>query len=145
MFNAIRLFVVIFFVSRHTMAKDNCKFRDSLDQCVSISFVEEISRRKDSKFILKVLKPNGDNITLSLNDLNIELWMEMKSGHGHGSDKVLVKKNKNNFNISNVWLLMIGEWQIKLTYTMQGKKVTATVPVCVGRKAKDSHMGHCSK
>ena len=136
--------LLLLFFSPLVFPNASCKYRNSLSHCVNISFVEQISRRKDSKFDLKVLKLNGENISDKVESLDIELWMQMSNGHDHGSDKVLMKKNKKIFNISNVWLLMMGEWHIKYKYSFKNKSTKGEIPVCVGKTPEQSHLGSCS-
>lgn len=126
----------------HAKSK-KCEYAVGELYCAHISFTGKISRKQDSSFLLKITDRQG-KITPLDRPPKVWLWMVMKSGHGHGSDDVKISPHKTSgYLIENVWLLMMGTWQIKGEIAVAGKKYSFYVPVCVGKSAKDGHLGKC--
>lgn len=112
------------------------------DICLKISFISEISRKKSADFKVSVTK--GEK-SLDLKDKpKMKLWMKMKNGHEHGSEPLTIKKqSKGVFLVSNVWLLMQGQWEIQGSFVHKGEDKKFKIPVCVGRLPEDSFLGEC--
>ena len=138
------LLITIGSASAKTPANKPCKFKLEENLCAKVQFKNGVSRKIDSKFELEFVDLSGKHIGL-VKKPEVKLWMVMKSGHGHGSEKLNITKDNNKYLVSNVWFLMVGEWQIKLELEYKGSKVLAEIPVCVGRKAEDSKIGTCVK
>jgi hypothetical protein len=130
--------------SAKTTTNKSCQFLLNENLCAKVQFKNGISRKVDSKFEINFLDLNGKEIVL-VKPPEIKLWMVMKSGHGHGSEKLKITKGNNNYLVENAWFLMVGEWQIKLELEYKGVKLQEEIPVCVRRKAEDSKVGTCAK
>ncbi|MAZ49601.1 MAG: hypothetical protein CME65_13655 [Halobacteriovoraceae bacterium] len=112
------------------------------DICLKVNFISEISRKKSADFRVRVTK-GEKNLELEETP-KMKLWMKMKNGHEHGSEPLkITKKTKGIFLVSNVWLLMQGQWEIQGSFVYKGENKKFEVPVCVGRLPKDSYLGAC--
>lgn len=112
--------------------------------CASISALTEISRKSEVKFHLSFYEDSAKTKVIKLSKLpELKLWMVMKSGHGHGSEELTVISDDKGYLVGNAWFLMVGEWQVKIKVEYKGKPITADAIICVERKARDSHIGHC--
>jgi hypothetical protein len=122
----------------------SCQFELSHNVCSIINFKGPIGRKADAKFGLEFVTKDGSKIKSLDQDPEVVLWMVMKNGHEHGSDKVKIEKAKTGgYAISNVWFLMLGEWQIKLKGKHQGKEFSGSVPVCLRKNIAESAIGKC--
>ena len=107
--------------------------------------IGDISRKESAKLKLEFFELDSKKrapIKLE-KDLEASLWMEMKSGHGHGSEKLKVERSGNSYIISNAWFMMMGDWQLKTKITHKDKTSLEAYPICIGRKPADSHVGKC--
>jgi hypothetical protein len=138
------LLMTIGSASAKTTTNNSCQFLLNENLCAKVWFKNGISRKIDSTFEINFLDTNGKEVVL-VKAPDIKLWMVMKSGHGHGSEKLKIKKENNSYLVENAWFLMVGEWQIKLELEYNGLKVQKEIPVCVGRKPEDSKVGTCAK
>jgi hypothetical protein len=139
------LFILSFDISADAASSKTCQFKLSKKLCASVKFVDGISRKSDSKFEIIFSDTKGQRVNFKRTP-EIKLWMVMKGGHGHGSEKLAIKKNNNKYLVSNAWFLMMGEWQIKIS-TSEGEALVnmQDIPVCVGRNSASSHLGNCPK
>lgn len=138
------LVLVIFFMfmMQHVYSSVNCKNESSNNVCVSLNFTSKISRKADSQFLISFSDKAGKSLSLDQNP-KIDLWMVMKSGHGHGSEALKIVKIKNKYMVSNVWFLMLGEWKVRTSFSIKSKKFSRELSVCVKRKPSDSFLGKC--
>lgn len=127
----------------YSAEKSECNYELKNGHCVKVHFDDIISRKKDATFKLSLFNKENENITNQVIEFNLKLWMVMKSGHGHGSDEVVMKKNKESIQFSNVWFLMLGQWHMNLTYKYDGKELKGSVPVCIMKNKNDSRLGNC--
>lgn len=138
--------IVILFCSLISLREAQaCQYLASDQFCVEVKFDKEISRKSDSKFTLRILEKLTKKTLVLDSPPKIKLWMVMKNGHGHGSEKLKIsEKNKTPiYLVENVWFLMKGEWKIKVEFFVKGVKHQQDLPVCVKRYSKDSHLGFC--
>lgn len=126
----------------HASSNTGCQFVVEKGICANLNFTDGISRKNDSSFSIEFLGPDKKALTLKKTP-EIKLWMVMKSGHGHGSEKLEIQKIDQKYMVKNVWFLMMGEWQIKTKFIYGDRVVLATIPVCVGRNSKLSKLGKC--
>ncbi len=141
--SAIVLLSALLSLTVFSAEKKECNFSLKNGHCVKISFDDVISRKKDARFHLSLFNKKSKNITNELKEFNLKLWMVMKNGHGHGSDEVVMKKNKGSIQFTNVWFLMLGQWHMKLTYKFDGKDFKASIPVCIMKNKDESRLGNC--
>ena len=138
------IFAMITSAQADTLSKNidsSCQF-DFKQFCLTLNFEKEISRKKSSDFTLEVFK-DGNRVALQKKP-EIKLWMVMENGHGHGSDPVEMKElAPGKYSVKNVWFLMRGEWEVKGSLNLDGKKSDFSIPVCVGKTPKESSVGKC--
>lgn len=115
-----------------------CQFKLD-DLCVVVNFENGISRKNDSPFFISFSK-NGSPV---LNKPELKLWMVMKNGHGHGSEELKIEPVDKKFKVSNAWFMMMGQWSIKGSVQVNSKTYKFSLPICVGRTAKESRLGVC--
>lgn len=81
--------------------------------CYMIWFQSFINTSEEGKFIIRIQGPQ-----VSLNQIKVDLWMEMSTGHGHGSTPLIYTELMPNvFQVSNAHFVMPGEWKIRLHIT----------------------------
>lgn len=96
------------------------------DLCAHVHFVKTPDSIEESAFIFHVETPNSEDIE----NLTLDLWMEMGSGHGHGSAPVVLEKvAKNKFKVSNAWFVMMGAWQIRSSFSINQISYKIIIPV----------------
>jgi hypothetical protein len=96
--------------------------------CAHAHFTEYPETSEESQFIVHV---EGEDESKIYNKINVELWMDMGEGHGHGSAPVEIApdEEENHFDITNAWFPMMGEWQIKITVLEEGVNKLVVIPV----------------
>ncbi len=109
--------------------------------CFDIKF-EKLNRKEDSKFSLKISENDSGKVQ-AVDDLKVKLWMVMKNGHEHGSDPVKIENKNQVYQVSNVWFLMLGQWQLKISGKMGKKSFDVSVPVCVSKNPEINGVGEC--
>ncbi len=137
------LFLIVV-LSSQVMANEKCNFDLTKTLCGKVEFVSGISRKKDSSFKLYIYLKDKmtKGIFLKVNP-DIKLWMVMKGGHGHGSEPVQLSKVKDYYLVKNVWFLMQGQWDLKISYKHGQKMIEKILHVCVGRTSELSQFGSC--
>lgn len=129
----------------YAKASKRCDHKFTKELCANIDFKAPISRKNDAKFILSFVDESGKTFTKPITP-NIKLWMVMKNGHEHGSDKVNIKQlGPNKFLVSNVWFLMLGQWSLKININYDGQSKEADIPVCLRKDVAQSKLGVCKK
>lgn len=105
----------------------------------------DITRKDASTFKLELFDSTKSKRTpIKLEKMpKLHLWMVMKGGHGHGSETLKLKIDKNSYIVSNAWFLMMGEWQLKAELVHGKNTEKGIFPICVERKPSDSHVGKC--
>lgn len=140
----LKIILIVLVCANLNFAKAaECKNKIAKNLCAEIEFEKGISRKADSSFILSFKNEKGEIVNLD-NDPKIKLWMIMKGGHGHGSEKVKIEKINKKYRVTNVWFLMMGEWQVKLDLNYQKTNMKSDLYVCVGRSTKESFAKKCS-
>ncbi|MAX66344.1 MAG: hypothetical protein QF441_05720 [Bacteriovoracaceae bacterium] len=122
--------------------KDFCQVKLSSEYCAMVKFDAPIGRKEDARFKFAVIDMKGHQIKLSKKP-KLKLWMIMDNGHGHGSDKLKIQAKKNHYLVSNVWFLMLGQWQLKIEVKLKGKTFKKDLDICVMKPAKLSKIGKC--
>lgn len=96
------------------------------DLCAHVHFAKTPDSLTESSFIFHVETPNAEDIE----NLTLDLWMEMGSGHGHGSAPVVFEKvAKNKFKVTNAWFVMMGAWQIRSSFSINQNPYKIIIPV----------------
>ena len=126
----------------YAKTNSNCQLVLNNEVCANITFKNLINRKTDAEFEIFFTDSNGE--TIALDKLpQIKLWMIMKGGHGHGSDEVKIKKNGEKFHVSNVWFLMLGKWQIKISGEYKGKRFAGEPDICIRKDSTKTAFGAC--
>lgn len=118
-----------------------CSGYKSDNYCFNLKF-EKISRKSDSKFSVEIIDLKTSE-KIKPKKLAVKLWMVMKNGHEHGSEDVKIETKGDGYFVSDVWLLMLGEWQIKISGLIGKNTFNVSVPVCVKRDSSKSSVGSC--
>lgn len=83
----------------------------SIMTCAQIEFAKTPTSVEDASFTLTL----NSHHALDIKKLSVDLWMDMGHGHGHGSAPVSIEQTgANTYKVSNVWFVMMGEWQVKV-------------------------------
>jgi hypothetical protein len=141
------IFLVLYFVFipfSYSGVNPSCQIKFGGNLCANIKFLSGVSRKKDSKFEVNFLSLKGGSVNLEIVP-KLKLWMVMKSGHGHGSDELMIKKVGNTYHVENVWFLMMGKWEIQTEVNYIGKVMNKSIFVCVGKQMNESHIGKCNQ
>lgn len=94
--------------------------------CAHLGFEEKMNSSQEGKFKAHFMTAKGTEIQ----DLKIDLWMDMGPGHGHGSAPVTIAPaGKNMFNVTNAWFVMMGEWQVRMNFTLDGQAEQIIIPI----------------
>lgn len=100
----------------------------SLMTCAQVQFAKAPNSNEDSAFTLKLESHHA----LDIKKVSVELWMDMGHGHGHGSAPVTIEQlDAATFKVSNVWFVMMGQWQIKVKIETQNGEETGILPVVI--------------
>jgi len=79
--------------------------------CAHLGFLTPLNSTSEGEFMVHVTDPTP------VQNLEVELWMEMEGGHGHGSAPVEWKAvGSNRFHVTNVWFVMLGVWQVRVSF-----------------------------
>lgn len=134
----------------HTALGKICEFNIANDICANIHFKNGISRKIDSVFEIYFEKKTDKGMIkkFELQKLpNLKLWMVMKSGHGHGSEplsiSILKEDHLDRYLVTNVWFMMLGQWDLEVELLVEGSVVKGKIPICVQRDIKKSKAGLC--
>lgn len=120
--------------------KCNIQF-DKTELCAEVKFLGEMGRKSDAKFEIRFYENN--KLVKLAKDPSVHLWMTMKNGHEHGSEKLKMNKNEFVYSFSNAWFLMLGQWHVIIEIDKLGKKFTGKLPICIKKVVKSSYIGLC--
>jgi len=105
--------------------------------CVDIHFLKTPSRSYSSDFELRFIDKKTKKVVMPKDDLKSYLWMKMKSGKEHGSAPFKIEKLKDKYVVTNVWLVMLGDWQLHVQLVKENKVVDKLMTtICVARGGK---------
>lgn len=94
--------------------------------CVRVEFNQSPSSTQDNPFILTTKGTLAD-----FQNLKIDVWMDM-GGHGHGSAPVEIKSlGGNRYSVQNVWFVMTGPWDLKISFDSGAQHHEIKIPVQV--------------
>lgn len=114
-----------------------CELEIKPGVCVELSFKNKPSRKASSDFTIKFIDKKTKALVMPKEEVFVYLWMKMPSGHEHGSDPVKLEKKNNIYEASNVWFLMLGNWQVHVQLREGGVVKHKTVKViCVAREGE---------
>lgn len=129
LFGVLFLFVSFVANAHELHSESYCSAEDS-KVCAHIGYDQEFTTEKYDQFVYHVTVPNADQIE----NLTVELWMDMGNGHGHGSVPVQFEKfGPGQFNVTNVYFIMMGQWQIKTSFALEGKTHHIVIPVQINK------------
>lgn len=98
--------------------------------CFHLGFHDKAVVGEAAKFMLHFLV--DPTVGAEIRDVNVELWMDMGNGHGHGSSPVDLRQlDAVHYMVSNAYFVMEGEWTIKVSFTHNGKAYDLSVPYAV--------------
>lgn len=121
------------------------KILNKLELNAELKVIGSISRKESAKLKLEFFDTKSKlRKAIKLETIPAaSLWMEMADGKGHGSEKLKIEIENTSYIISNAWFLMMGQWELKVKVTHNEKTQLLSLPICVGRKPADSHVGKC--
>lgn len=104
----------------------------AINDCAHLRFDENPTSTKESVFLVHLM-PADQNTNFT--DINVLLWMDMGNGHGHGSAPVEISatEENNHFVVSNAWFVMMGQWQVIVTFKDKGIDQKIIIPVNVNQ------------
>jgi len=96
--------------------------------CAHLGLDKPLNSKEEGVFMAHVMTPND---TLVQN-FKLDLWMDMGSGHGHGSSPVDMNDlGKNKFEISNAWFVMPGNWLVRMDFEFEGTHQHLQIPIVI--------------
>lgn len=142
-FFSLFFLITVSFTAVSSTASKKCELKFQQAQtCVSIEFLKPPGRKGDAKFKLNFTDLSGKVKSLKAPP-KVHLWMIMKNGHEHGAEKLKIEKKGKYYLLSNVWFLMLGQWQVHVSFSNNGKLEKGHIPVCIKRKSAESYIGLC--
>ena len=113
--------------SAHDHSAEVCSEKNS-KVCVHLGIHEELTSEKEGQFIIHAMPADGGVIQ----NLQADLWMDMGSGHGHGSAPLTITQSKPNiYFVTNAWFIMMGEWQVRMQFELNGETHQIIIPVYI--------------
>lgn len=97
--------------------------------CAKLKFAKKPSRSYSSDFKIYFTDLVTKKSLMPTEAVYPYLWMKMKNGHEHGSAKVEITREKDHFDVKNVWFVMIGDWKLFLTLKKDGKVLEKAVKI----------------
>lgn len=99
------------------------------DLCLHIHFLKTPNSLEESEFTAHIELPNDEDV---IEFLNIDLWMDMGNGKGHGSAPVDFKQTTSNkAKVTNAWFVMMGVWDIRVDYKYKNQNKRLIIPVYI--------------
>ncbi len=114
--------VLMLCLMNSAFAKNTCDFKLK-KYCAKLEFLKKPSRSYSSDFKIYFTDLKSSKKAMPTQKVFTYLWMKMKNGHEHGSDKVKITRKKDHFLVENVWFVMIGNWQLHLLLKKDGKVI----------------------
>ena len=98
--------------------------------CAHLIFPILPNTKEESAFIVHLL-PKAQNAIIE--NLKVKLWMDMGQGHGHESAPVKLKVSDEayHYEVTNAWFVMMGEWQVIVTFKEDGIERKFIIPIQV--------------
>jgi hypothetical protein len=123
-------------VNRQGSADPACPISfNSIAACGQLTFNQNPTTENDSPFTLRIWSKTagtaaGPYFDPESVDLNVVLWMPVMN---HGSAKVVLNHSAAGvYDVSNVYFVMSGEWEVRVQWTQNGNVVDqAIVPANV--------------
>ncbi len=107
---------------------ENVCVQGNVKVCAHLKFLSKIDSSNEGQFMAHILAPGNQEVQ----NLKIDLWMDMGAGHGHGSAPVDVQSlGKNKFKVTNAWFVMMGQWLVRLNFTIGQDAYEIHIPVNV--------------
>ncbi len=86
--------------------------------CAHLGHFSTINTSVEGQFMAHVMTPENAEIS----DFSIDLWMDMGSGHSHGSAPLeWTRVDANKYQVKNAWFVMPGVWQVRLKFNLKGQ------------------------
>lgn len=98
--------------------------------CLHLGFHSELNTEDAAEFMVHFTSPAA--MVNQIGQLNVEMWMDMGEGHGHGAPPVtLTKKAPGYYKVTDAYFMMAGTWIIQVKFDYNGKLVQINVPVTI--------------
>ena len=138
------LFLLNFNITQANSTKRLChvELKDT-GICAELVSTTELTRKTAASLELSFFDKKSIKPVNLDGEMKAKLWMVMKNGHEHGSEPLKIEKMKGKYSLTNAWFLMMGEWKLKLELSHNSKEYKTEIPLCIEKKASDSHVGSC--
>lgn len=95
--------------------------------CAHLKFDQFPTTSSESEFVTHIFSATG----AAVQNVKVKLWMDMGNGHGHGSAPVVLSalEEVNHFHVQNAWFVMMGEWQVIVSFTDTGIEQKIIIPL----------------
>ena len=123
------LFSQTAFTSNQADHSENICSEKNASVCAHLKFLSSINTSDEGSFIVHVMTTNDSAIS----NLKVDLWMDMGSGHGHGSAPVNIATTDevNHYLITNAWFVMPGTWFVRVSFDYNNEPISLNFPVQV--------------
>ena len=115
-------------ISNFSFANRKCDF-DFKDYCATLKFLKSPSRSYSSDFKLFFKDKKTNKNIIPKEKVMTYLWMKMKNGHEHGSSPVKITQEKDHYLVTDVWFVMIGDWELHTLLKQDGKVLEKKVKI----------------
>ena len=91
--------------------------------CAHLGHMTKLDSSSEVQFVAHVM------VAQQVADMNVVLWMPAM---GHGSSPVkLTLTGLNYYQVSQAYFIMPGNWEVKMSFSLNGVKHQITIPVNV--------------
>ncbi len=98
--------------------------------CLHVGFHSALNTEDPAEFMVHFTSPA--TMISEIGQLNVDLWMEMGGGHGHGAPPVTItKKAPGYYKVQDAYFMMSGTWIIQVKFDYKGQLLQINVPVAV--------------
>lgn len=98
--------------------------------CAHFGFHAEPNSQDAFEFIVDLVAPNA--VLATVESVSVTPIMRMDSGHEHGTSPVTVTRlDLNHFQVSDVYLIMPGQWIIQVNVHTTGGNWLLEIPLLV--------------
>lgn len=99
--------------------------------CAEVILEKPLNAKTEAQFKVRFFQ--SSHAPLSIEHLDMELWMEMENGHSHGSAPLRIETvSPLIYLVRNAWFLnMAGHWDLKVLVVAGGKRNFIKIPLKV--------------
>lgn len=95
--------------------------------CVHLGYDQAPQLEEEFQFVAHVVAPA--NVLAQVRGVKVDLWMDMGSGHGHGSAPVSVQRlNTDHFLVKEAFFVMPGVWLVRVNVIVGQKTYNFSFP-----------------